>query len=119
MDTRNQDKPEALNFCFNCGAKMENRFKFCPNCGEKAVTGLRNEPAKVVPISPDARRAIEAFETRYEELKLKTAKRRSGSSSRISEPNITFLVVAGVFFFALLYFIFNLILNNLNSRIPT
>lgn len=118
MDNRNQDKPEALNFCFNCGDRMEARFKFCPNCGEKSVTGLRREPAKVVPISPDARRAIEAFENRYEELKLKTAKIRTSSSIKRSEPNVTLLVVAGVFFFGLLYFAFHILVNNLQSRLP-
>lgn len=115
MEGQKKDFQQALNFCYNCGSKMQPMFKFCPNCGHKALARVAVEPpSKVTPISPVAREAVADFETRLSELRIKKARKKYSSLPQ-KDPNVALLVGGGIALFALTYIVFHFFFIRISS----
>jgi hypothetical protein len=107
-------------FCSQCGESLEGRFKFCPGCGCPAEdSGTPAQPArpaagkdKVTPISPEARKLLEQFDTQFQALKDKRAVRKSSftySFRNALSPKLRVILAAssvvfgGIFIFLMLW----------------
>jgi hypothetical protein len=89
------EQPEEQTFeapCPRCGRLVDVMFKFCPACGLEmkarmvAAASDVAPPEKAKELSPEAQRALAAFENQFEDLKKKHA------ASKFANPPASFSV---------------------------